>query len=169
MKNKTLWMMSGVPGSGKTYQAHHFFMQGPGWRYISRDEIRFNYLADDEEYFAHESEIFEIFIYKLKEAINGEGIYNIIADATHLNWPSRKKLLINLKHEVNFDTLNIVPTVVKAPKDLCIKRNQMRSGRAQVPDHIIESMWENLTDPATDPFHYDGILYLCNTQEEEKN
>ena len=166
MKDKTLFIMVGCPGSGKTYTAKHILMRGPGWRYISRDEIRFDYLSEDEEYFAHENEVFDIFIYKIREALNNADTFNVIADATHLHWPSRRKLLTNLRQEgINFKDIYIIPTVVGCSLEDAKTRNAFREGRECVPNDVLDNMFNSMTDPKTDPFKYDGILYLYNRLE----
>ena len=163
MNDKTLWMMVGAPGSGKTYVAKHFLMRGTGWRYVSRDEVRFEFLADDEEYFAHENEVYDIFIYRLRAALEEEGCFNVIADATHLNKWSRGKLIRNLKKECHFD-FNIVPVVVLASESDMLQRNAQREGRSCVPEENLKDMIDNYMSPKTDPFanEYAGIFYYNN-------
>ena len=51
---KTLYIMCGAPASGKTWFAKHNLCNGPGWYYVSRDEVRFSLLKDDEDYFSRE-------------------------------------------------------------------------------------------------------------------
>ena len=166
MKDKTLFIMVGCPGSGKTHVAKHMLMRGPGWRYISRDEIRFSCIADDEEYFSHEDEVFDIFIYKIREALNDADSFNVIADATHLSWPSRRKLLTNLHQEhINFKDIYIVPVVINCSPEEAKIRNAMRDSREFVPNNILENMYYHITDPKTDPFKYDGIFYFNNGSE----
>ena len=166
MKDKTLYIMCGIPGSGKTYMAKHFLMRGSGWRYISRDEIRLDFLGDDEEYFAHEDEVFDIFIYKIREALNNADTFNVIADATHLNWASRRKLLANISEEgINLHNIYIVPVMINCPFEIAGARNAARQGRACVPENTLEKMYYRMTDPNSDPFIYDGILYLNNDVE----
>ena len=163
MKDKALYIMIGIPGSGKSYMAKHVLMRGPGWRYISRDEIRFSYLEEDENYFAHEDEVFDIFVYKIREALRDPDINNVIADATHLHWPSRRKLLTNLHQEgINFKDLYIIPTMIDCSFEIAGGRNAARPGRERVPEKVLENMYMHMTDPRTDPFKYDGILYLYN-------
>ena len=58
----TLYILIGVPGVGKSYFAKKKLMEGPGWKYISRDEIRYSLLKEGEDYFSHENEVFEKFI-----------------------------------------------------------------------------------------------------------
>ena len=50
---KELVLMMGVPGSGKSTYAHNIIKTGD--IYISRDEIRYSMLAEDDDYFAKEN------------------------------------------------------------------------------------------------------------------
>ena len=52
-KKLTLYLMSGIPASGKSTYAHKL-AEKTGAVYISRDEIRFSLLKDEEDYFTHE-------------------------------------------------------------------------------------------------------------------
>lgn len=166
MKNKTLWIMSGMPGCGKSYVATHALMHGSGWRYISRDEIRLKYLDEDDSHFSHEADVYDEFIYRIREAINDGEVFDVIADATHLNWPSRRKLLRWLGHEINLNDINIVVVVVKSDYRTCLMRNVTRVGRACVPEDVMESMMKSYRHPNTDPFKYDGILEWNNETED---
>ena len=56
MKHKKVWLLSGIPGSGKTSWAKKR-IEEHGGIHCSRDEIRFSVLEDDEDYFAHEDEV----------------------------------------------------------------------------------------------------------------
>ena len=94
---KTLWIMCGAPASGKSYFATHNLIKESGWAYISRDVIRASILEENEPYFSKEKEVFNIFIKEIVIALQKENIYNVIADATHLNWGSRGNLLVILK------------------------------------------------------------------------
>ena len=50
---KKVWLMCGIPASGKsTWAREHQEMFGGV--IVSRDEIRFSIVKDDEEYFSHE-------------------------------------------------------------------------------------------------------------------
>ena len=166
---KTLWIMVGVPGSGKSYIANHLLMRGSGWRYISRDEIRFSIITDEDEYFDKENLVFAKFIRAIDVAFNEDGIFNVIADATHLNWASRRKLLHALGQDVE-KTWNIIPVVVSAPEEEIISNNDGREGRSRVPHSVIQRMNAQMTEPNTDPYRYSGILHIYNTRnKEEKN
>lgn len=158
--SKTLWMMVGIAGSGKTYFAKHNLMNGPGWWYVSRDEIRFSLVKEDEDYFSKETEVFNTFINKIKQGINAEGIYNIVADATHFTKGSRAKLIKALKT----DDLQIIPVVIKADLINVLKQNAQRVGRACVNESVIKRMAGQFEDPASDNFKYTAIMYVDNNQ-----
>ena len=55
-----LFLMMGAPGSGKSYWAQHHIQ--PTDKYISRDEIRFSMLQENDDYFDKEGEVFNKFI-----------------------------------------------------------------------------------------------------------
>jgi predicted kinase len=165
MEKKTLWIMCGAPASGKSYFAKKL-INGPGWRYISRDTIRFEIVSEEEDYFKHEKEVYKKFIYSIYSALNQEGIFNIIADATHLNWASRNKLITNLKKIYrDFDGLNIIPVVMETDVETMIKRNETRAGREKVPQSAIKNMYSNFTDPKNDSYNYTSIMYVGGNQK----
>lgn len=164
--DKTLWIMVGAPAVGKSYIAKHLLMHGTGWRYISRDEIRFSIITDEDEYFDKENFVFAKFIRAIDSAFNDDGIFNVIADATHLNWASRRKLLHALGQDVE-KTWNIIPVVVSAPEVEIISNNDERTGRSYVPRSVIRRMHLQTTDPHTDPYEYSGILYVDNIRNKE--
>jgi len=163
MNEKMLWVMCGVPGSGKSWVAKHILMRGLGWRYISRDEVRFEIVKDDEEYFSHETKVFNEFIRRIKTALNEEGVFNVIVDATHINWASRRKLLKALG--LNGD--GVICVVVQNEMDEIIENNESRSGRAIVPRAVVRRMSNQMTDPLTDPIKYQGIMYINNSRKSE--
>lgn len=165
--SKTLWIMCGAPASGKSWFAKHKLYNGPGWYYVSRDEIRFSLLKDEDNYFSREDEVFDLFISKIVQGFSEEGVYNIIADATHLNWGSRKKLLNAIKHYMGprwiEEDINIIPVVVYSDYDTIVKRNKKRSGRACVPEENLLKMFNSMRDPGYDPDVYTAILRVDNS------
>ena len=163
--NKTLWIMVGAPGSGKSWAARNILNKGLGWRYVSRDEVRFSIITDEDEYFEKEDLVFSTFIQRIKSAINEEGIFNIIADATHLNWASRRKLL----RAIGETNLDIIPVVMSAPIEEILQNNEERTGRSCVPRSIVRRMNLQMTDPKDDPHKYTAIMYIDNTRNKEGN
>lgn len=139
MKKPTLYLMSGVPGSGKSTWAREF-AQKSGAAYVSRDEIRFSLLQPEDDYFAHESEVLNIFYKTIKDALSSGK--DCIADATHLNRTARDICLSNIPIDKNV-------ILVKMNTDLktCLERNAARTGRAHVPDKTIIDMYKSFCRP----------------------
>ena len=159
--NKTLWLMCGAPGSGKTWFAKNKLMKGYGWDYISRDEVRFSMIKDGEEYFSHETAVFNEFVEKIAIALDW-GHDNVIADATHLNWGSRRKLLKTLSKSCVLEDVDVIPVVIDAKLGDILERNKLRDGRARVPEETIRRMYRNISDPAKDPYKYTAIMRVKN-------
>ena len=103
MKSKTLYIISGVPGSGKDYFLNQYFGNSSNVKIISRDVIRFSLIENDDEYFSKESLVFSKFCKAIREAFNEYDI--VIANATHLNERSRNKLLNSLGKDFLKDKL----------------------------------------------------------------
>ena len=165
--SKTLWIMCGAPGSGKTWFAKNKLCDGPGWYYVSRDEVRFSLLKDEDDYFSREYEVFDLFISKIVRGFYEEGVYNIVADATHLSWGSRKKLLNAIKFYMGFrwkeEEINIIPVVVYSDYETIVVRNKERDGRARVPEDALRKMYNSMTDPYRDPYKYTAIMKVDNS------
>lgn len=159
--NKTLYIMCGAPGSGKTWFAKNKLMKDSNWDYISRDEVRFSIVKNDEEYFSHETAVFNEFVEKIAVALEW-GNDNIIADATHLNWGSRRKLLQALVAYYPIEMLDIIPVVIDAKLEDILERNKLRDGRARVPEETIRRMYRNISDPVKDPYKYTAIMRVKN-------
>lgn len=157
-----LFIMCGIPGSGKTYLANKY-LKNNNVRYISRDEIRFSIIKENEEYFSHEKEVFKKFAEAIAQTlING---FDAIADATHLNHFSRDKLIRAIDQYITDYTIEYV--VADASLDLCMKRNASREGRARVPDVIMYRMAKSFEDITNDEraaprvwgtFHWNGVI-----------
>ena len=153
---KTLWIMCGVPGSGKTYYAKHKLINGPGWWYVSRDIVRFSLVKEDEEYFSKEKDVFDEYIRQIKKGLNEEGIFNVVADATHLNTASRKKLI----NAIGRKDIQIIPVVMRTDMMTSMRQNEQREGRAKVPTSVLRRMSAQFEEPAYDGIEYTAIMYV---------
>lgn len=136
MKQKTLFLMCGVSGSGKTTWVREQASRQSDTVHISRDEVRFSLVNENEEYFSHEKDVFNEFIKAINEGIKAHSV--IYVDATHLNEISRNKVLDRL----NLENVNIIPVNFEVNLDDCLIRNSQRTGRANIPNKVIENMYK---------------------------
>lgn len=110
---------------------------------ISRDVVRFSMLADGEDYFAHEDEVFAEFIRQINEAME-VGIDIVFVDATHISSGSRFKLLSQLLPD---PSTHLTFEVIDTPIEICLERNEKRKGRAKVPESALRRMAKNARFP----------------------
>lgn len=148
----TLWLMSGAPGSGKSTWAKNRTEQCGGM-WISRDEIRFSKLKDGEDYFSHEDEVIDTFIEMIQLCIDNK-VHDIYADASHLTEKARERILSKLR----LNDYKIGAVILHTTLGTCFKRNDTRTGHANVPHVVIKNMDKSRTDPATDSRKYDWII-----------
>lgn len=143
MKSKRVWLMSGLPGSGKsTWVKEQLNNKGGFW--ASRDAVRFSMVAEDEPYFERENEVFNAWIAQICEALSNPMIEDIYIDATHLNDRSREKTLSRLpKENIN----KITNVVFLVPIEVCLERNAQRTGREVVPEDAIRNMQKSFKMP----------------------
>ena len=153
--NKKLFLLCGVPGSGKsTWAANQLAANGDGI-IISRDAVRFSIIKDDEEYFSHEDEVFNKWIEQINMAISIVPVSNIYVDATHISRNSRYKTLSKLK----LDKVDIIPVWFNMGVTTCLDRNDNRTGRAFVPKSVIRRMSEQAQAPSHgEVFKYKDII-----------
>lgn len=145
-----LYILCGPSGSGKSTWARNFIFEndhkGNDIRYVSRDEIRFSLLKDGEDYFSHEKEVFKRFADTIRHTlIDG---FDVIADATHLNEVSRRKLTQAI--DMYYDDYKIIYVIFDVAVDTCLERNKNREDRANVPENIIRNMCRDFRTPTLD-------------------
>ena len=145
MIKKTVYLLSGPPASGKSTWVRSRLTKGSEW--ISRDNVRFSIVKEDEEYFSHEDEVFDTFIAYINQSLKDPDIHTIYIDATHLNKRARHKVLSRIRKR-NISELNCVCFCV--PPNVCQERNALREGRARVPAVAIENMFKSYTYPEID-------------------
>lgn len=141
-KSNKLYMMVGIPGSGKShFLANNNFVKP--YKIVSRDQIRFSLVKEDEPYFSKEEEVFNKFVEEIKSGLDNG--YNVFADATHLNERSRSKLLRALGSSLK--NIKVDAIVVRPPFNTVIEQNAKRTGREFVPLSAIRRMNSQFTMP----------------------
>lgn len=155
---KHLYLMMGVPGSGKSTYAKHILKYGD--IYISRDEIRYSLLTDEDDYFAKENKVIKIFIENIDKALElEEHCGDVYADATHLSPKSRAQVLNQLK---NKDKVSVI--YLDIPLNVILERNAQRTGRALVPENVVRRMYNSIQLPT----RAEGIEKLIIIDENQK-
>ena len=155
---KHLYLMVGAPGSGKSTYAKNILKDGD--IYISRDEIRYSLLTEEDDYFAKENEVIKTFIDNIdKSLVNEEYCGDVYADATHLSPKSRAQVLNQLK---NKDKVSII--YLDIPLNIILERNAQRKGRALVPENVVRRMYNSIILPTK----AEGIEELIIIDENQK-
>lgn len=136
-----LVLMVGVPGAGKSTFTKELEKENEDCVIVSRDIIRFSLVNEDEEYFSKENEVFKEFINQINENLKNHRM--VVADATHLNYNSRSKVLSKITENCIKNAI-----IIKTPLEKCLENNELRKGtRAYVPRSVIKRMSEQLTIP----------------------
>lgn len=143
---KTLYLMVGCPGSGKsTWIRNHLHTLNGYTHVVSRDDIRFLLVSEDEPYFSKEKQVYEKFVEDIKFGL--ENADNVIADATHLNEGSRGKLLRFLGQSIKGVQINAI--VIRVPVETALANNENRVGtRSYVPRSVVRRMHSQFTMPS---------------------
>lgn len=146
-----LYLMVGIPGSGKsTFIKEHM---NKNFVRVSRDEIRFSLLSENDNYFSKEFEVLKIF-YKTINKNLAEG-KTVVVDQTSLNPEARRKLLNQIKENYN----KLFAIYMDTPLETCIKRNNKREGRECVPVYAIKNMYKKLKPPSLNEGFYRIYTY----------
>ena len=141
-KQQKVFLLCGCPGSGKSTWVKNRLNTDTDI-YISRDNIRFSLLKNDQQYFEVENEVRACFFRQIRNfTADDYPCENVYIDATHLNHQSRKQVL----NRVNEDTYKIAVSV-EVPIDIALERNAKRTGRALVPESVIRNMYNRYTIP----------------------
>lgn len=153
-----LIILIGAPGAGKTTWCKHY-LETHEAEYVSRDEIRFSMVKENEEYFSKENQVYKEFIKKINDALAQNK--TVIADQTSLNKKARAKLINSLKEKPD----EIIAVYLKKSLKTILKYNAKREGRCRVPEQSVINMFNAIEKPTKD----EGIdMYVEVTFENGK-
>lgn len=138
----TLYVMIGIPGSGKSTFSRNVLCKMHNATHVSRDEIRGRFAKDYSEEFVKDN---ESLVYKEYIDSIGVGLLvgDVIADATQYTAKSRKNLLKNL----SLNNVDVVYIVMNTPLKVCKERNSSRKGREYVTEDKIDFFFNHLELP----------------------
>ena len=156
MRQKQVFLLAGPPASGKSTWVRNNMTVGSEW--ISRDNVRFAIVREDEDYFSHEDEVFDTFINYINQTLENPNIDQIFIDATHLSRRSRRKTTSRIRM-ANVEELNCI--CFTTPKAVCHARNNLREGRSKVPTSAIDNMFNAYSLPTKD----EGFTHIYNVNE----
>lgn len=157
MKQKKVWLLVGIPGSGKSTWVNKKLheLEAGSAVVISRDMIRFGILEQcGGDYFAYEDEVWDLFVRSIQSSIDHPFIEDIFVDATHISKGSRNKIL----NAINLNGAEKNCVVFKVPLEICLERNATRTGLALVPDKAIHNMYKSFSIPAKSEGFYHCIM-----------
>ena len=152
---KKVYLMCGPAGAGKSTWIRNNAKAGTS-AHISRDRIRFNFVKEDEYYFAREDEVYMEFTRQIRKALYCEWVDEVYIDATHLTKNSREKLIREIDNCCI--TYDLIAVIVKPELEQCLEQNAQRSGRAFVPETVIRNMYKSFQHPFNDDLHYEMII-----------
>ena len=138
-----LYIMMGLPGSGKSTFLKNYIKPLDNSIIVSRDEIRFSLLKEGEDYFSHEEEVKNILWKAINKALSENK--DVYVDQTSLNKKSRKLLLKNINLN-NCEKISLLWCDI--PLSCCLENNETRKGtKAFVPKGAIRRMNAQLEPP----------------------
>lgn len=149
-----LYILIGIPASGKSTLCNHISSPDPGVKIISRDEIRQLYISlhGERNETAIKKCMLDVIRYHLRE---GKDVY---VDATNTFKEKRKiykELIIDMKNEDREIEYNAI--IVETPLELCIERN-MRRSNDKVDESDLKYLYDTKEIPSNDEF--DNIYFI---------
>lgn len=135
----TLYMLIGLPGSGKSFYAKSL-SEKTGAIIHSSDAIREELLGSEEDQ-SESTKVFELLHCRVKKDL-GDG-RDVIYDATNINSKRRRAFLQEL---IKYDCKKIA-IFIATPYEKCLERNNTRNRK--VPEHVIKRMYMSFNVPCT--------------------
>ena len=164
-KKKTLTILIGIPGVGKSTLAKKMGAKDPKNKLVvSSDEIRFKLTKYEETGIAHdpklEPKVWGIIKNEVYRCLQDSRIQECILDATNIKTAGRKKF-IQMAREMNCKTRAIV---LYAPLEDILTQNRLR--QKKVSEEVINEFYFKFQNPKKHEF--DKILCLGSRKKFER-
>jgi predicted kinase len=151
---ETLYMICGIPGSGKSTLSNQLRFENHDAVYICPDEIRKELTGNMIDQ-TKNNQVFGIVFKRLKDAmIDGK---TIIYDATNYNRKNRSGIL-DIAKQFNY---NVVVYEMSTPHDVSRERNKKRD--RVVPDFVLDKMINGYQPPSTSSEYIHKIIRTENS------
>lgn len=138
---RILYVLTSIPGSGKSTWALNFKANNLNTFIVSSDEIR-KELGGSYQYFKEEDRVWRIFYARTNKYAREYKDCNVILDSTAMNDYYRELYLHKCK---GFDKYVLV--YFNVPFSVCRKRNKNRMIEKQVPDAVFDNFVKNFKKP----------------------
>ena len=154
---KKCYILSSVPGSGKSTWALNFKANNFNTHIISSDEIR-KELGGSYQYFEEEERVRKMFFARANKIAKENQDCNVILDSTTINDYYRE---LYIKKTPNFDMHILV--YFDVPYSVCRVRNKNRMKEKQVPDYAFDNLLKNFKKPSQETIDlFDEYLIIKN-------
>ena len=155
MRIPILYIMCGLPASGKTTEAKKIVAED-GAEYVSSDEIR-KELYGDESCQSDNQKVFEHYYKRMNQYLS-EG-KDVVIDSTNVTLKSRKRIL----SECKVDCIKLV-YIINTPIEICYENDLKRE--RHVGKEVIDKFWKNFQCPQS--FEgFDSIVIIQNNHEKK--
>ena len=138
---RTIMIMKGLPGSGKSRRAAELVKKEPGrWVRINRDDLRSMVVGPGNNPYGGNRNEREDLVRNLKSELTRQAIregFDVILDDTHLV-PMTVKKLHTLAASIG--DIKVIEVGVNESVQTCIDRDARREGFAQVGEKVIRDM-----------------------------
>ena len=140
--NPTLYILIGVPGSGKSTYAEELYQKSErGICLVSSDQLRKS-LYGDESCQNDPKRVFGIAHRVIKNQLSHG--FDVIFDATNIYKRDREKIIKEILFEVKRE-IRFVAIYFDTPIETCIARQELRERK--VPTKVIEKMARQIDKP----------------------
>ena len=140
---KELFVLSGLPGCGKSTWAKEFCKIHQNVFIVSSDQIRYE-IGGAYQYFKEENRVWELFLSRPIKLAEDNKEINVILDSTCLKNELRLKYLNMLN--LYFDKNTLV--YFDIPYNLCCERNKKHIPGKIVRSEVMESMYNTMERPS---------------------